>query len=185
MTRKVEVVPHNPNWRSAFETESPQIAVALGENVVVIHHIGSTSIKTIHAKPIIDILVEVRSIDKVDERNSAMRSLGYECMGEFGISDRRFFLKNNAVGIRTHHIHVFEVDSAQIERHLAFRDYLNVHPEDAQKYSELKQELAQKYPHDIEGYMDGKDGFIKEIDSLQERLRQRKAAEWRISQLDT
>jgi GrpB-like predicted nucleotidyltransferase (UPF0157 family) len=176
MTRKVEVVPHNPNWHSAFETESKQIAVALGDNAIAIHHIGSTSIATIHAKPIIDILVEVRSIDQVEGHNPAMQALGYECMGEFGIKDRRFFRKDNAAGIRTHHIHTFEINSAQIERHLAFRDYLNTHPEAAWEYSQLKQELAQKYPNDLQGYMDGKDGFIKEID--------RQAAHWERSQLD-
>jgi GrpB-like predicted nucleotidyltransferase (UPF0157 family) len=176
MTRKVEVVPHHPNWRKEFEIEAQQIAIALGDNAVAIHQIGSTSIATIHAKPIIDILVEVRSIDKVEGRNPAMQALGYECMGEFGIKDRRFFRKDNAAGIRTHHIHVFEVDSAQIDRHLAFRDYLNTHPEAAQEYSQLKQELAHKYPNDIQGYMDGKDGFIKEID--------RQAANWQRSQLD-
>lgn len=176
MARRVEIVPHNPNWCSAFENESKHIAAALGSNVAAVHHIGSTAIPTIHAKPIIDMLVEVREIAKVDERDSAMQSLGYEVMGEFGIPGRRYFRKDNEAGIRTHHIHVFEVNSAQVERHLAFRDYMKTHAGDAQKYSELKQELAKKYPNNIEGYMDGKDGFIKEID--------KKAVEWRTSQRD-
>jgi GrpB-like predicted nucleotidyltransferase (UPF0157 family) len=169
MIRKIEVVPHNPDWHSLFETESKQITIAIGENAIAIHHIGSTSIETIYAKPIIDILVEVSSIAKVDEQNSSMQLLGYQCMGEFGIKDRRFFLKDNPDGIRTHHIHVFEVGSAQIARHLAFRDYLNVHIEDALTYSSLKRSLGSKYPDDIKGYMDGKHDFIQEID--------RKAAE--------
>jgi GrpB-like predicted nucleotidyltransferase (UPF0157 family) len=173
MTRKVEVVPHNSNWREAFENESEQVTVALGDNVVAVYHIGSTAIPTIYAKPIIDMLVEVKDITKVDERDSAMQTLGYESMGELGILGRRFFRKNNEVGIRTHHIHTFEIDSAQVKRHLAFRNYMSVHNEDAQRYSELKQKLAKKYPNDIEGYMDGKDEFIKEID--------KKAAQWQIS----
>jgi GrpB-like predicted nucleotidyltransferase (UPF0157 family) len=126
MTRKVEVIPHDPNWYNVFATESSKIAIALGENVVTIYHIGSISISTIHAKPIIDILVEVRSIGKVDASNFAMEQLGYACMGEFGILDRRFFYKDTAAGIRTHHIHTFEAGSAQIIRHISFRDYLNV-----------------------------------------------------------
>jgi GrpB-like predicted nucleotidyltransferase (UPF0157 family) len=172
MIRKVEVVPHNPDWHSLFETESQQIKIALGENAIAIHHIGSTSIGTIYAKPIIDILVEVSSIAKVDEQNSSMQLLGYQCMGEFGIKDRRFFLKDNPDGIRTHHIHAFEVGSAQIARHLAFRNYLNVQIKDALTYSSLKRSLAEKYPNDIKGYMDGKHDFIQEID--------RKAAAWRM-----
>jgi GrpB-like predicted nucleotidyltransferase (UPF0157 family) len=171
MLRKVEVVSHDSNWLNLFETESKQIAIALGENVIEIHHIGSTSIEAIHAKPIIDILVEVNSMTQVDRQNSSMQLLGYQCMGEFGIEERRFFLKDNRDGIRTHHIHVFEVDSVQITRHLVFRDYLNTYLEDAQSYSTLKQSLAEKYPNDIEEYMNGKQNFIQEID--------RKAAEWR------
>ncbi|MBE9042014.1 GrpB family protein [Oscillatoriales cyanobacterium LEGE 11467] len=171
MTRKVEVVPHNPAWREAFEAESLRIAEILGENVAAIHHIGSTSIPTIYAKPIIDVLVAAVDLARVDDRNSAMEALGYEAMGEYGIRDRRYFRKDNRAGSRTHHVHIFEKGSGQIDRHLTFRDYMRTHPEDAQQYSELKQKLAAKYPEDIEGYMDGKHGFIQEIDS--------KAAAWR------
>jgi GrpB-like predicted nucleotidyltransferase (UPF0157 family) len=156
--RKVEVVPHDPQWRDAFEAEAKQVAAALGANVVAIHHIGSTAIPNIYAKPIIDLLAEVRDIAEVDGRSSAMESLGYEVMGEFGIPGRRFFRKGNLEGIRTHHIHAFEVGSAGVERHLAFRDYMIAHPEDAQRYNELKRKLAEAYPQSIDGYMDGKDG---------------------------
>jgi GrpB-like predicted nucleotidyltransferase (UPF0157 family) len=177
MIRKVEVVPHSPNWHSVFEYESIQVMFALGHNAVISHHIGSTAIPGIYAKPIIDMLVEVREISKTDERSPAMRKLGYEVMGEFGIPGRRFFRKDDDNGIRTNHIHAFEVGSVQVERHLTFRDYMRVHSEDAQKYSDLKQELVGQYPNDIEGYMDGKDEFIKKIDI--------KAAAWRSSQANS
>lgn len=172
--RKVEVVPHDACWRDAFETEAKLVAVALGENVVAIHHIGSTAIPGIYAKPVIDLLVEVRDITEADGRSSSMESLGYEVMGEFGIAGRRYFRKDNREGIRTHQIHAFETGSAQIERHLAFRDYMIAHPVEARKYSELKRKLAEEHPQSIDGYMDGKDGFIKETD--------RKAGLWRASQ---
>ena len=74
--------------------------------------------------------------------------------------------------MRTHHVHIFEFGSEQVKRHVAFRDYMIAHPEEAQKYSDLKRELAREYPTSIEQYMDGKDGFIRAID--------RKAAQWRI-----
>ena len=174
-TRKVEVVPHNPLWQDAFEAEADLIADILGDNVAAIHHIGSTAIPNIYAKPIIDILVAVGDITQVDDRNLAMESLGYEAMGEFGIPDRRYFRKCNRFGTRTHHVHTFEVGSVQIERHLAFRDYMRTHTDDARQYSQLKQQLAGRYPQDIEGYMDGKDGFIKDMD--------KKAAAWRKSSI--
>jgi GrpB-like predicted nucleotidyltransferase (UPF0157 family) len=173
MTRKVEVVPHNLNWQSAFEDEYQRLVVAFGDNAIAIHHIGSTSILEIYAKPIIDILVEVKDLDRVDKRTDRIEALGYVAMGEFGIAERRFFRRDNREGIRTHHIHTFKAGSAQIDRHLAFRDYLRCHPDDALKYSQLKQQLAQKYPTDIQGYMDGKDAFIREID--------RKASAWQKS----
>ena len=172
--KKVEVVSHDPRWRDAFEAEARRVADALGETLVAVHHIGSTAIPNIYAKPVIDMLIEVRDITEADGRSSAMESLGYEVKGEFGIPGRRYFRKDNREGVRTHQIHAFEIGSAQIERHLAFRDYMIAHPEDAQKYSELKKKLADEYPQNMDGYMDGKDGFIKEID--------RRAAQWRTSQ---
>jgi GrpB-like predicted nucleotidyltransferase (UPF0157 family) len=171
---KVEVVPHNPQWRDAFEAEAKHVAAALGENVVAIHHIGSTAIPNIYAKPVIDLLVEVRDITEVDGQSSAMESLGYEVMGEYGIPGRRYFRKDNQAGIRTHHIHAFEAGSAEVVRHLAFRDYMIAHPGEAQRYSELKRQLAEEHPQSFDGYMDGKDDFIKEMD--------RRAAQWRTAQ---
>jgi GrpB-like predicted nucleotidyltransferase (UPF0157 family) len=171
---KVEVVPHDPSWRSKFEDEAKQVALALGENVVIIHHIGSTSIPHIYAKPIIDMLVEVKDITKVDADNSAMEALGYKVMGEFGLPGRRFFRKYDQTGKRTHHVHVFEINISEVQRHLAFRDYMIAHPEYANKYSELKRQLAKQYPEDIDGYMDGKDGFIKDME--------KRAIEWKRSQ---
>ena len=174
--KKVEVVAYSPQWRDAFEAEAKHVSAALGENVVAIHHIGSTAIPNIYAKPIVDLLGEVRDITEVDGQSSVMELIGYEVMGEFGIPGRRYFRKNNREGIRTHQIHAFETGSAEVERHLAFRDYMIANPEDAQRYSELKRQLAKEHPQSMDGYMDGKDGFIKEMD--------RRAAQWRISQTD-
>ncbi|HEX8503293.1 MAG TPA: GrpB family protein [Pyrinomonadaceae bacterium] len=172
--RKVEVVPHDPRWRDAFEAEAKDIAAALGDNVAAVHHIGSTAIPGIYAKPIIDFLVEVRDIAGVDGRSPAMETLGYEVMGEYGIPGRRYFRKDDREGVRTHHVHAFETGSAEAGRHLAFRDYMLAHPEEAQRYSELKRRLASEHPQSPDGYMDGKDGFIKEME--------RRAARWRGSQ---
>jgi GrpB-like predicted nucleotidyltransferase (UPF0157 family) len=171
--KKVEVVPHDPRWRDSFEAEAKDIAAALGENLVAIHHIGSTAVTGIHAKPVVDLLVEVRDIAGLDGQSPAMESLGYEVMGEYGIPGRRYFRKSNREGTRTHHVHAFETGSGEVQRHLAFRDYMIAHPADAQRYSELKRKLAAEHPRNIDGYMDGKDGFIQEMD--------RRAAQWRAS----
>lgn len=169
--KRVEVVPYDPTWQQAFEVEAQQIAATLGPSIVALHHVGSTSIPGIWAKPIIDLLVEVVEIAQVDHQSPAMESIGYQAMGAYGIPGRRYFRKHSTAGTRTHHVHIFEVGSPEVERHLAFRDYLRAHPDDAQTYSDLKRQLAKAHPTDIEAYMDGKDSFIRAIDE--------KAAKWR------
>jgi GrpB-like predicted nucleotidyltransferase (UPF0157 family) len=171
---RVEVVPHDPRWRDAFEAEAQRVAAALGGNVVAVHHIGSTAIPNIHAKPVVDLLVEVADVTEVDGRGPAMESLGYEVMGEYGIHGRRYFRKDNEEGTRTHNVHAFKAGSAEVWRHLAFRDYMIAHPVEARSYSELKRKLAEEHPQSMDEYMDGKDGFIKEMDM--------RAARWRSAQ---
>jgi len=163
MVRRIEVVPYDPDWPNLFRVEADRIVAVLGHEVVAIHHIGSTAIPGISAKPIIDMLVEVQDIKKIDDFNEEMIKRGYRPQGEFGIPGRRFFIKGGDA-TRTHHIHTFQTGHPGIEQHLNFRDYMIAHPEEAQAYSRLKEELARRFPHDIEGYMAGKDGFIKEMD---------------------
>ncbi len=161
--REVVVVPPDHGWRDAFEAEAGRLRSILGENLVEIHHIGSTAIPSIAAKPIIDILPVVREIERVDDLHEALASAGYEARGEFGLPGRRFFVKH-AGERRTHQIHAYTTGNPELERHLAFRDYMISHPEAAEAYGRLKEDLAGLFPTDIEGYMDGKDAFIKEME---------------------
>jgi GrpB-like predicted nucleotidyltransferase (UPF0157 family) len=158
----VTVALHDPAWRRIFEAEALRIDEQLGDVVVRLHHIGSTAIPGLAAKPIIDILMEAVDLTSLDEATPALEALGYEAMGEYGIPRRRYFRKSGADGQRTHHVHAFEAGSVDVERHLAFRDYMMAHPAAAHAYGNLKRELAQQHPDDIEAYMDGKDAFVKE-----------------------
>ncbi len=162
--RIIEVIPHDPDWEQKFKEEARKIEKIFKEIFVDIYHIGSTAIPTIKAKPIIDIMVEVKDINKVDSYNKKMEKLGYVALGEYGIPKRRFFHKggNN----RTHHVHIFKTGSPQIKRHIDFRDYLISHPKVAREYSLLKEKLAKKYRHDIDKYQERKESFIKKIDKL-------------------
>lgn len=170
MTRRIEATSYKPEWPERFEEEARELASIFGDEIVATHHIGSTAIPGISAKPIIDILVEVRDIERIDDFNAEMVARGYVPKGEFGIPRRRFFIKGSETA-RTHHIHVFEVGNPESVRHLAFRDHLRTHAEAAQAYSRLKEELARRFPHDIDAYIAGKDGFVEEIE--------RKALAWR------
>jgi GrpB-like predicted nucleotidyltransferase (UPF0157 family) len=165
MSKRVVVVPHNPTWSTAFATAYAQAAPAFGVNLVALHHVGSTSIPGIYAKPVIDMLAVVDDIVAVDQSNERLESLSYVPRGEFGIPGRRYFFRNDAAGVRTHQIHAFQAESLDVTRHLAFRDFLIAHPPIATSYSELKRRLAQAHPDDIEAYMDGKDAFIKEVEA--------------------
>jgi len=164
--REVRVVPPDPDWVDAFRREAAQIANALGIQVHALHHIGSTAIHGIYAKPIIDILLLVEDQDALDQRTSAMEALGYETMGEYGIPGRRYFRKLTEMGVHTHHVHAFLAGSKDAVRHLAFRDYMNAHADVSRAYSDLKLQLSRMHPYDMNAYMDGKDPFIKEHEAL-------------------
>ena len=149
-----------------FGDEAARLTGALGDVVAALHHIGSTAIPGIHAKPVIDMLLEVPTLASLDARSPVMESLGYEAMGEFGIPGRRYFRRNDASGTRTHQVHSFVAGSAEATRHLAFRDYMRAHPDVAREYGALKARLAEEYPDSMDAYMDGKDAFVKQHERL-------------------
>ena len=168
-SRRVEVVPYDPAWPGQYEAEAAQLAAVFGDELAAIHHMGSTSVPGLAAKPIIDILPEVRDVQRVDDLNEAMIAAGYAPKGENGIAGRRFFTKT-VDGLRRFHVHVFQAGDPEIERHLALAQYLRAHPEEAAAYGRLKQELAERFSADIVGYMDGKNDFVQEME--------RKALAW-------
>lgn len=154
----VEIAAHNPLWEKDFMAERKAIRSAMGESLIALHHIGSTAIPGIHAKPVIDMLAVAKSLDALEEAAPALVALGYQAMGAYGIDGRRYFRKDDASGRRTHHLHGYAAGSADIERHLAFRDYLRVHPDIAEQYSLLKQRLVAG----SEDYIEGKTPFVLE-----------------------
>ncbi|HBY96185.1 MAG TPA: hypothetical protein DEP84_19900 [Chloroflexi bacterium] len=171
--RNIVVVPYDLSWVNAFQHEAERLAAIFGDELLSIHHIGSTAVPGLSAKPVIDIMPLVRNLDRVELFNAALINLGYEPLGENGIAGRRYFVKGGDEN-RTHNVHLYEPDNPEVARHLDFRDYLRAHPEEAQQYGRLKEMLARQFPHDIFGYMAGKDSFIKEI--------LHKAHEWRARQ---
>jgi GrpB-like predicted nucleotidyltransferase (UPF0157 family) len=177
MTRRVAVVPYDPAWQESYQRESERIVDALGAVVVAIHHIGSTAIPGIVAKPIVDMLLEVSDIGTLDRDTPRLERLGYEARGEFGIPGRRYFRRNDEGGCRTHHVHAFAAGSAEAQRHLAFRDFMVAHPEEASTYGALKAQLAAQYPNDMDGYMDGKDAYVK--------AQQARAVAWSAARKET
>jgi site-specific DNA recombinase len=151
----IRVVPYDPFWEVEYENESQKIKNILKDILVEVYHIGSTAVKGLAAKSIIDIMPVVTNISLVDKHNKEFVAIGYECMGEFGIEGRRYFRKGG--DNRTHQIHIFEQSNHKdINRHIAVRDFLRTHPDIALEYGELKMERAYRFSEDIEGYCTGK-----------------------------
>ncbi len=159
--RQVEVVPPNSDWPHLFADTEKELRQILQGNLVDIHHIGSTAIPSIYAKPIIDILLVVNDIQLMDVLNSQFAASGYICKGEYGIPGRRYYQKSKTA--RTHNVHVFQKNAPEIFRHLAFRDFMRQHPDYAQAYSCLKQNLASVFSTDLENYVNGKNSFVQFI----------------------
>lgn len=163
--RTITVAPYDDHWPQWFQEEALVVGEALGDTVVTIHHIGSTSVAGLDAKPLLDMLPVVDSLEEVDLRVGAMEGLGYQSRGEYGIRGRRFFTRFDGPGNPTVNVHIFQRDHREaIDRHLAFRDFLRAHHAWALSYADLKRWVAERNPHDIEGYMDGKAGFIQSLE---------------------
>jgi len=161
---KIRVVDYDPNWKVEYEKEKRAIQEIAGDALINIFHIGSTSVPGLKAKPIIDILLVVHCVDALDQYSKAFEGWGYEVMGEFGITGRRYFRKGG--DHRTHQIHAFQYDNIkEIERHLSFRDYLRENPQACLEYGQLKSRLAEQYPADIDSYGDRKDALVKKIEN--------------------
>jgi GrpB-like predicted nucleotidyltransferase (UPF0157 family) len=168
--RSVIIEPYNPDWPARFREEAARITAIFGTELLSIHHIGSTSVAGLSAKPIIDIMPVVRNIANVRLFNEAMIRIGYTPMGEYGIAGRRFFVKGSDT--RTHHVHAYEPDNPEVEQHLNFRDYLTMHAGEAMEYAQLKIRLAAEHRDDLDAYTKAKAPFIKNLLA--------RAAAWRV-----
>ncbi len=162
MKEVVEIAEYDPRWPSLYDEERKRILDALGDLAVGVEHAGSTAVPGLGAKPIIDIMVAVRTLSDVEHCIQPLEGLGYEYRGEAGVPGRLFFRKFTG-GVRTHHLHIVERSGEQWERNVLFRDYLRLHPDVAGQYYELKKRLAKEFGVDPEGYLAGKAEFIESV----------------------
>lgn len=160
-TGKLKFLPHDPEWKGLFEKEKQLLQAAIGNNVLDIQHVGSTSIPGIIAKPILDIGIAVANFETAFICIEPIEKLGYAYRGENGILRRHFFVKGNP---RTHHIHMLEIMSQDWQRLILFRDYLVQHPEMAQQYVQIKLKLFKQFKGDRNAYQDGKRNLIEQVE---------------------
>jgi GrpB-like predicted nucleotidyltransferase (UPF0157 family) len=168
LQERVEIVSYDPTWPGLFAQEATHLRALLpAELIGRIEHFGSTAVPGLAAKPIIDMLVEVRSMEDVAQRIAPLlQAQGYEFFWrapEHGLPGMNYawFIRRDAAGRRTHHIHFLEAGSSEWER-LLFRDYLRTHPDAARAYGELKRRIAAEYPDDRIAYAKAKTDFVAE-----------------------
>ena len=168
-TLPVELVPHSPLWAEMARDESARLCEALGGVLITVHHIGSTSIPGILAKPIIDLIPIAVSLDALDAAQPKVEALGYRWFGEFGLPGRRYcWRKDPATGKRAVQLHCYAKCWHEIDRHLAFADYLRAHPAIAKDYEAEKVRAAALHPDSTLDYNTAKNDWIKrtEADAL-------------------
>lgn len=163
MKKDIKVVPYNPAWPKIFEHEAQKIRQALGANCLAMHHVGSTSVPGLAAKPVIDMICVIKDPIAVIQ---PLESIGFRYKGEYNIPMRLYF--NQTGGVQAN-LHVYEEGHPEIELNLMMRDYLREHPEVRDAYARLKAELLQdsaSYERQnslFTGYNLGKDEFIRKI----------------------
>jgi GrpB-like predicted nucleotidyltransferase (UPF0157 family) len=162
----VELLPHDPDWARVAEAEARRLAEALGPCLVTVHHVGSTAIPGIHAKPILDLIPVVGSLAALDARQTEIEAQGYEWWGELGLRGRRYCTKaDRATGRRIVQLHCYGEGSPEIIRHLAFRDYLRAEPDIAAAYDRVKADCRSRHPDDSHAYGDCKEAWIKQAEA--------------------
>ena len=162
-TKKVIVLPYDVAWESAFEAIRAEIQTALGDLMLGIEHVGSTSVKGMSAKPCIDIDVVIRDYSVFDAVVQKLDAIGYIHEGDLGIKDREAFKYADKPHLMTHHLYVCPRDSEELHRHIVFRDFLRKNPEAVKKYSRVKETAAKLFPDSIDQYIEYKSPCIEEL----------------------
>jgi GrpB-like predicted nucleotidyltransferase (UPF0157 family) len=160
-TRTIEVVDYDSRWPEAFARVYATVWPVVSDVALSVEHVGSTAVPGLAAKPILDVTVVVRAESDVPAAIERLAILGYGHRGSLGIEGREAF--SSPDGLPAHHLYLCPRQSPGLVNHLAVRDYLRAHAEVAREYGELKKRLARQYPHDIDGYVDGKTDFLLRI----------------------
>ncbi|MFB1050382.1 GrpB family protein [Paraliobacillus sp. JSM ZJ581] len=157
---EVFLVPWTEDWLKEFLLEKERIQHKIEKSVVNIHHIGSTAVKGLSAKPIIDIAIEIKAFDDGEFCVNPLECLGYAYKGINILPDRHYFIKGEP---RTHQIHMYQVGNKYLLEQLNFIDYLRRNDSTRKEYQKLKIELSKANKHDKYRYADAKTDFVQSV----------------------
>lgn len=163
MQAHIVLQAHDNRWALAADAEGERLLNACGA-LKAVHHIGSTSVSGISAKPIIDLLAVATDLDHLGEQRPIMEALGYEWRGEYGLPGRRYCVLSDSAGRRLVHLHCYSEGDASIERHLAFRDHLRACPQAAEDYQQEKLRCARLHPMNGLAYTACKSRWIRRVE---------------------
>ena len=161
----VELSCYDKRWKEEYKKEKELLEMVLGDKIIEIHHVGSTSVDGLSAKPIIDILIVIEDLSLIFEIEKILNKYEYTNMGQHDINDQYFFAKGSD-DARTHYIHFTIPNSDTYYNLIYFKRYLLEHLEYMKKYMKLKEELALKYKNERKKYTMAKKDFIREVISL-------------------
>ena len=156
----VLISPYDPAWPARYEAERARVAAALGDLATVIHHVGSTAVPGLAAKPVIDLMVATPDLRPGAVYAPLLAPLGYAFHDHPENTDRRYFAKGTP---HTYHLHIVEAGSPALDVHLRFRDALRARPDLCQTYARTKRELAARYPDDRAAYTEAKTACVRKI----------------------
>ena len=163
MDKKVIVALYDEVWKSAFEEIKKEIEDIIGDLIIGIEHVGSTSVEGLSAKPCIDVDVIIKDYGMFDVVVRKLETIGYRHVGNQGIKDREVFKCLDKPYLQKHHLYVCSQQSEELHRHITFRDFLRKTPEAVKKYGSTKEIAAQLFPDDMEKYIEYKSPCIEEL----------------------
>ena len=162
-TRKVVVLPYDPQWKTAFGAIKAEVEAALGDLCLAVEHVGSTAVEGLCAKPIIDLDVVIADMSFFPAVVQRLAGIGYLHEGDLGIPEREAFCYSGKEHLMRHHLYVCPRNSRELHRHLTFRDFLRANPEAVAAYGAVKAEAARLYPQDIDRYIAHKSPCIQAL----------------------
>ncbi len=163
MSAAIEIVDYDGAWPGVFAELGSSLREALGAVAERIDHIGSTAVPGLAAKPIIDVQISVAAFEPLDAYRAPLAELGFGYRADNPERTKRYFRETPESGRRRTHLHVRRAGSFSEQFALLFREYLRVHPEDAQRYAAVKRRLARECGSDRHGYTEAKVPYVWEL----------------------